>query len=1251
MAPAHVNLSDSSDLIRWADRRDSQSGLPRLLRRLIITSVPELKQVFFRADEGVALAGWDGITVADSVHPYVPTGPAGWEVSARKDVKTKADEDFASRVANPDHLDPAQSAFVFVTLRRWPGKHEWVSEKSSENRWRLVHAYDADDLETWLEATPSVHLWMSIALGKRSESVLDLDTWWRDWSHVTKPPLTTRLLLAGRGATMRAIHEQLLTATHSFAVRAESAEEALAVFAAAVFELPEAERDAYLARTIVARDRIGLDHFAAAEEPLILVPTFEDPGAIARATRRGHRVVAAAPITFPETGTTVTVSRLSVDEGADALADAGVRKDDARELAILARRSLMAFRRKRAVRPEVQTPLWARPEHASAVLPFLLAGAWNELSEGDMQLVATLAQTEPNRLLETAVRWSHEVDPPVRSVGQVWYVVSKEDSWELLAPSLSRADMERLEAAVLAVLGDRDPRFDLPAETRWMSTQRSAHSGALSEGLAETLAIMGARGSTVPVGGVLIEQWAQVIVRNLLGHANTDWRVWASLSHHLPLIAEAAPAEFLAAVEQGLSGEQSLMRLFEGQSDPLFSSTPHTGLLWALERLAWSPEHLARSSLALAKLERLDPGGKTSNRPRGSLRETFLLWHPQTAAPWTQQLQVLLMLLEREPASGWKVHADILPRFHDHSMNRAQPQWRDWAPQESPSITVGEHLTHIRDVVSQMLTVVGQDGQRWSDVINSCPNLPPEVHDTIVTQLGALDLSNLSNEDRIAVWAALREVVAHHRSFPDADWAMSENRVDTLDELYERFAPADAPTRFGWLFADHVTLPEGRDRDWQEEEKAIAEARRGAIEAIHSQSGAQGIEALIGSVGNAVQLGLALGLSDIGDDHALLKQYLASDDHRHRDFARGFVYGRVSRYGQEWALEKFGLAGLSDPQRAAILVCLPTEAAVWQLAEASAAIDEAYWSNVHPYFKGSAGEIENAARKLIQYGRAFSASQLLAFRLKDADPPSPELIADALEAALGQKEVDGGSGSFSYWVGELLDSLAAAQDFDETRVARIEWAFAPIIRHDRPLTVLHRELARSPEFYVELLSFIYGRENEGRKESSEEEQRRGNTAYQVLDSWKSMPGLSKEGAVDVAALRDWTTRVMALSADQGRPTVGARHVGQVLSHGPHGADGAWPHEAVRDVIEKLENPDVESGFRMGRFNSRGVITRSLTEGGRQERELADQYVTWIAQMRDRWPRTAAILASLEASYRTEARREDDETDLRNDGMW
>jgi len=1199
------------------------------------------------------MGGWDGITASKVPHPCVPQGLGGWELSVRKDINTKADEDYSSRVQNPDPFDPSQTTFVFVTPRRWSAKQNWAAERRAEGKWRAVVALDADDLETWLEATPAVHFWFSITIGKHPDEAVDLDTFWADWSAVTHPPATAEFILAGRQTAVEQIQSAIKEANETFAIKAESPEEALAVVAAAVYQLADEERELYLSKTVVVRTRTALDHLAASDASLILIPLFDDAAAISRAVRRKHRVVMPVGKEHEDTETTVTVGRLSTEDAEKALVKSGIGTEDARELAVLGRRSLMALRRKLALRPEAQQPSWARPEQARSVVPFLLAGSWNEGVDGDLTVLGALARTSSEQAQENASRWSRESDPPVRSVGNVWYVTSKEDAWRLLAPALNRFDLERFEHAVLTVLGTADPRFDIPVEDRWMSLERPQHSSTLRQGLAETLAVMGALGTTVQVASVPVAASAARIGRKLLERGNADWRIWASLSHQLPLLAEAAPEEFLTAVEQGLTGGRPILQMFQEQSDTLFSSSAHTGLLWALERLAWSAEHLPRTALALAKLTRLDPGGTLGNRPRRSLRETFLIWHPQTSAPWDRQLVTLRMLLEREPEIGWQLHSDLLPKFYDSCTSRSKPEWRDWAPPAPLSMTVGEHARRVRDLVGQMLAAVGHDGQRWADLVTALPNVPTDIHDAVVHGLEQLDVQAMPPAGRAAVWNALRDVVAHHRSFPDANWALPKERVDELESLYHRFEPVDAVARFGWLFADNVRLPEGREDDWEAEEQSVAEARGDAISAIFQQQGTAGIESLIPHVETPSLLGEAFGASSLADDDEddLLGRHLAADDPKSREFARGFVLGHRNSRGVAWREEKFRLKGLSATQRAEILTLLPTEPHTWELARSDAAVEETYWKQVQAYFRGSTAEVEYAVRKLIEHGRAYSAAKLLAFHLRDVPPPTAVLVAETLEAALRQPHVDDRSNSFAYHAGKLLDALACSATVDETRIAGIEWGFAPLLSHDRPPVILHRELARNPEFFAELISVIFRPEGGQPREFSADDQNRAGAAYDVLNSWKSTPGQSVTGSLDEAALAAWVRSALAITAERGRPTVGAQYVGQILSHSPHGFDGAWPHEAVREVIEHNENPEIETGFEIGTFNQRGVVTRSLDEGGRQEHALADQYARWSTQVGSQWPRTAAVLRRLEAKYRREAGREDADTDLRRDGMW
>lgn len=95
-----------------------------------------------------------------------------------------------------------------------------------------------------------------------------------------------------------------------------------------------------------------------------------------------------------------------------------------------------------------------------------------------------------------------------------------------------------------------------------------------------------------------------------------------------------------------------------------------------------------------------------------------------------------------------------------------------------------------------------------------------------------------------------------------------------------------------------------------------------------------------------------------------------------------------------------------------------------------------------------------------------------------------------------------------------------------------------------------------------------------------------------------------------------------------------------------------PLSQVGRVQERspLGGEDIECGIEIGVSNKRGVLSRSLTEGGVQERRLAETYRGYADALNDGWPRTAAMLRRISETYASWARREDVEAELRED-LW
>jgi len=1249
-------LADTMDLTRWADRRDAQAILPRLVRQLVLATGEQLTRLSFRSDEGVQLPGWDGVVVAEEASAFVPTGITVWELGVSRDVRRKADDDYRKRTEDPAGINPAQATFIFVTPRRWPRKEDWREERQREGVWHDVRAYDVDDLAAWLEQAPVVHLWFSALIGKHPEGALDLNTFWDDWKASTHPATPPELLVAGREEVVDRIRNWIRTAPATLSLQAGSREEAISIFAAALDTLPEEERAAAFAHTAIVRNEHALNHLAAHEHPLTFVLDFDSSTAVAHAVRHGHRVLVPVGWETSAPDECLKVPKLQVDGAARALTATGLPEERARSLARLARRSLQAFRRKLALRPEVEQPAWANPDEGPALVPAMLAGAWKDNANGDTGAMARIAGGDYVALRRILVRWANESDPPARRVGDVWYVVSREDAWGQLARYLDRDDLERFEAVVLEVLTHPDPRFDLPEDERHMANvlgKIAPYSDLLCRGLAETLAIMATSPVTAPIAGDRSPSGvATAIVSLVLQRANADWRVWASLSEWgtLSLLAEAAPDVFLQAVDQALSGEEPiLLRLFAADDGGLFTSSPHTGLLWALETVAWSPEHLGYVSLLLAKLAQLDPGGRLANRPQNSLRAIFLPWFPQTAASTEQRLRAIDVLRDKEPEIAWKLMVELLPKWHDVAHPTAKPQWQDWNPESDARITPAERWSMVCELVVKLVQDAGQRGVHWKDLIDAFPNLPSESRRLVSEGLENLEPGVLGDENCSAIWHALRQLLSHHRSFPEAKWALPNDVLAQLDSLMQRFEPDSVRSRFGWIFSHHPELPEGHQSDWQEHEQEVERRRIDAVRSIYDQGGIAAVISLAESVGRPDTVGSAFARTDAGkrEEDAIFTTYLAADTPAHGEFARGFTWGRISIEGRDWAEGKLKVEGKhwSPEQQADFLTRLPSDARTWDIAKSlGLEADHYYWQKIHP-FGIDEGDVERAARSFLEHGRPDAAVELLAHH--DSAPPAT--VLDALEAFLNIPHPEQLSPMpVGYNIGKLLDRLEHTAEVERSRVAHLEWSFLPLLRYERQPRVLHEELARNPEFFVEAVTLVFCAEGEEPTEVSDEVRLRAQLAWDLLDSWRTIPGIRSDSSVDGDELATWVRQARELLRDRGREKIGDEMIGQMLSGSPTGHDGAWPHAAVRDLVEEIRSIDLERGIEIGRYNSRGTVTKSLYEGGVQEHSLAQEYEQDAQTIADRWPRVAAMLRRIAAVYRAEAEREDRKAELRQD---
>jgi hypothetical protein len=238
-----------------------------------------------------------------------------------------------------------------------------------------------------------------------------------------------------------------------------------------------------------------------------------------------------------------------------------------------------------------------------------------------------------------------------------------------------------------------------------------------------------------------------------------------------------------------------------------------------------------------------------------------------------------------------------------------------------------------------------------------------------------------------------------------------------------------------------------------------------------------------------------------------------------------------------------------------------------------------------------------------------------------------------------QEEIDWAA--FTHAVGELLDVVAAVPEVDARVIGQLEWLFLPLFPFGRrPPKALHRSIASEPEVFCQMLEFAYKERHAPKRDLPREDQDRARLAFEVLDCLRTLPGVSPDGLIDAVALQKWVQEVRVRAAEIDRSEIADQHLGKLFAFSPPGANGTWPHEAIRDVIESIDGPDLGKGLRIGIYNTRGVTSRGLTEGGVQERGLSQTFRNHAASCRAMWPRTARMLEEIAFGYEREASHED-----------
>lgn len=1256
----------ANDLTNWFTQNiHARHKLAVFLRKLIHSTGSTLGQVDFPGNDDAERPGWDGFVESATETPWIPSGISGWEFGVNSDISAKANSDFKKRVeAIPDSSQKATITFVFVTPWRWPNKHKWVEKQKSKNIWKDVRAYDASDLEQWLEQSLPAQTWFANQTNHISLGVKTLERCWHEWSDVTTPSLHPSLFAKSVEIWSSKVTGYIQGKSEKpLILTADSADEALA-FLYQVFSNP---KNAMYTDQVLVFNEPGILGKLLIQSTSTFIPVICSQKVKEEFSPycSKQKAILFYPRNTPTVNPDITLEPLNFEVFTNALKAMGKSSNEIASLIGATGCSPTVLRRRLSTIPDIQNPAWAKnTEIASRLIPFVFAGAWNTQYQADKQALSELSGLSYEEIEKNFLRLLQFDDSPVWSIGKNKGIISQLDSLNIVAHTVSSGDLERFFKVAKSILDEDDPTLDLPDKERRiinLNSHTREYSETLRKGISEAVVLLAVYGEMLFSKQVDINttQKCELLIRELL--TPLTLRKLKSNNNELPLYAETAPSVFLNIIEKDLNAKQPVIFGLLRPAETGNSGTcPRSRLLWALEGIAWNPRYFPRVINILGHLSQIEINDKWKNRPIESLISILNAVMPQTAASLEERLKAVTTLLNKFPTVGWKI---CIKQIETDKVcyPTYTPKWRSDSHGYGESFKTPESVQCFIEEVTQLVL-----SRPFYNVDMLC-DLISNMH-TLLTKDQALAWEIIDNWHKAGASdkdiAKLRECIRLNiLTHPIHSKQCRASMTQHAKAIYEELLPSSTLIKHEWLFkkvhvelsADEIACPTNHKKHDQH----ITKLRNAALADIMQEFGIPGIFALAKSENTSYLIGTLLGSGTLADEkiEELILHWLRL---KYEQKCNGHLVAGILDAMDEARREAF-YANLrnkiTEDEALHILLVSPYQGSTWeQVDQLPPSLCERYWGDVIPRnIIDSAEDNNESVRRLLKVGRPKTAFATVKFRLKQI---APSLLVQLLSSMINDNQNVSDNADFEGDdIQRAFHLINLNRELSIEQKATLEFDYLEVLTansirngQQENFPNLEKYIEEHPELFANAIS-CFSSQNEQNQDSikshmSSGSQNLAHRGWLLLRAIHSIPGQNKITTQERRqTLSEWITTVRNCCTKPNQTDTADYFIGELLSNASVGQDEVWPNEAVRDVLENLQSEGLYRGVLVGLYNARGVYWRQ--EGGNLERVLAEKYHAWAEVLEFSHPFVSSILRSLANSYENEAKYQDNDAALQH----
>lgn len=586
-------------------------------------------------------------------------------------------------------------------------------------------------------------------------------------------------------------------------------------------------------------------------------------------------------------------------------------------------------------------------------------------------------------------------------------------------------------------------------------------------------------------------------------------------------------------------------------------------------------------------------------------------WINTTTVNPDEKCRALKYLSQNYPDLLWKIIFHLLPNINNWTSGCKKPDYYTHLMsnyKQRPSRE--EYVKQLSDCSEIVLELMKINNERIISVLNNLKSINSDTRSKIFTYLLSFDLNNLSSKDKFNLWKETSNIIWEHRKFITADWSYDEETLNQIEKFNEKLEPDSILDLYKPLFekneldiTDEV-YDDSTEKDWNEIRKKSKEIRENALTEIIEKFGFEGLISLFDS--ELIASNVATTLAEMNYDQfdsILFPEYLLCDD----KYISAFIFQYIRVVGtlreDKW-INELNIKKWNKAQILNFLIYLPFEEITWNAAKKYLKEEYIeYWKQLtcNPYSNNS--DLNISTLEFIKCERIDFAMKCVYFSIISERPIQEKLIIQVL-----QKNVNHPNALINnHEIITIFKYLEKSRMKGSDELSSLEFTYYPFFRmsYEKLPETLYKKIKSSPEFYMQLISYVYKKENQTEEINYTEEQKAiAQISWNILNNYKLIPGIKDDNTFKSEEAINWIDDVCKLAKESNRLSITKINLGNLFFYTPNDTS-LWINKEIAQIFDKLENEEMRRGFSTEAINSRGA--HFYDPSGESEKEIASSW--------------------------------------------